>query len=222
MIHKQTVTPQLLDVAQLLCARPELGDFRIVGGTALALHLGHRKSVDIDLFTNSKVNKTYIRTTLVKLFPSSDFILTEESISSRINGVKVDILDDWHMPFLENPVVEGGFRLASLNDIAALKLDAIIERREKKDYVDLYALFEALGPMQVLGRFKEYNPQVSEKSFLFALDQVAAARDNKSIMPEMLIDVTWEEIERSMVTAAKVFLSAQEPPRQRKRRGPRR
>jgi len=74
-------------------------------------------------------------------------------------------------------MVEDGLRLASPMDLAALKLDAIIERREKKDYIDLHVLFKSPGSDAILGKFKTYNPHVSEKSVLFALGEVNTARE---------------------------------------------
>lgn len=221
MIHRNTVTEELLQVARQLCEIPELENFRIVGGTAVALHLGHRESVDIDFFTGVKVDQAIVKRVLEEAFPESSFDTSTDSISSVIRGVKVEIFDDWNTKFQEKAVVEDGLRLASLMDLSALKLDAIVERREKKDYIDLYVLFKSLGAQRVLEKFKSYNPQVSEKSVLFALNEVASARDNKSIMPKVFIDVEWTRIEASMRKAAMDFLETRNPGVKLKRRGPR-
>jgi len=211
MIHFETVTSELLEIARQLCGNPRLNMFRIVGGTAIALHMGHRKSVDIDFFTGEKVNKKEILPILLDMFPGTEFSITEHDISTEINGVKVEIFDDWQTPFLEKPVIEEGLRLASLPDLAAFKLDAIIGRREKKDYIDLYVLFQTLGALHTLRQFKSYNPHISDRSFLFALGEVETARDNKSVMPEMLIDLPWLTIERAMTGAAREFIASQNP-----------
>jgi len=207
MIHTSTVSPQLLEIAQQLSLIPELSSFRLVGGTAIALHLGHRKSVDIDFFSNDKTNKKKITSALRSLFPNQDFFLSQHNISFEVKDVRVELFDDWSTPFLEAPITENGIRLASLNDLAAFKLDAIIERREKKDYIDLFMIFKKLGDMRVLQQFKSYNPHVSDKSVLFALEEVHSARSNKSVMPEMLVEASWIEIESSMIDAAREYLS---------------
>ena len=105
MIHFETVTSELLEIAQQLCADPRLNMFRIVGGTAIALHIGHRKSVDIDFFTVEKVNKKEVLLILRDMFPEAEFSITEHDISAEINGVKVEIFDGWQTPFLEKPVI---------------------------------------------------------------------------------------------------------------------
>lgn len=213
MIHPEAVTPQLLEIAKQLTASSGLSDFRMVGGTAIALQLGHRKSVDIDFFANKTVNKNDVKKTLTGLFPNCEFVLTEHSISFEKHGVRVELYDGRQTPFLEGPVLEGGLRMASLHDLAAFKLDAIVGRREKKDYLDLYVLFEKLGASPVLDKFKSYNPNVSVKSILFALEEAHTSRDNKSVVPEMLIEVSWNEIEKAMVDAAREFLGTQNPER---------
>jgi hypothetical protein len=219
-MHSDTVSQELLKIAQKLSASPELAHFRIVGGTAIDLQVGHRMSGDIDFFTNEKTDKRQVITALKNLFPDAEFTVTEDGIISVINGIKVELFDSWSTPFLEKPVEENGLRLASLKDLSAFKLDAIIERREKKDYIDLYFLFEKFGATNVLDRFKEYNQQVSVKSILFALEQVVEAGKNKSVMPEMLVDLPWSKVEKSMLEAAKEFIAPEKKPRRKK--GPRR
>ncbi|MEI9918172.1 MAG: nucleotidyl transferase AbiEii/AbiGii toxin family protein [Bacteroidota bacterium] len=219
MLHSQTVTDDLLNVARKLCEILELKEFRIVGGTAVALHFGHRISVDIDFFSGEKVNKKHVSTLLMEAFPGSEVYVMQYGIRSEIQGIKVELFDDWSTKFHDTPVIDGGLRLASPMDLAALKLDTIIERREKKDYIDLYVLFKALGSDTILEKFKTYNPHVSEKSVLFALGEVNAARDNKSIMPEMLIDISWEQIEASMIKAAEDYLITRKPQLKVRRRG---
>jgi len=216
MIHSETVTADLLRIAQRLCENRQLDMFRIVGGTAIALHLGHRKSGDIDFFTGEKVNKRELLLILRDMFPGTEFNITQHSISAEIKGVRVELFDEWHTPFLEKPVITDGLRLASLPDLAALKLDVIIERREKKDYIDLYVIFQTLGALRVLQQFKSYNPHVSEKSLLFALGEVEAARVNKSVMPHVLIDLHWATIEHAMIGAAREFIASKKRQQEKK------
>lgn len=210
MLHKNSASPELLEIAQVLSNIPELDSFRIVGGTALALLIGHRKSIDIDFFSNIKVDKRNVIDILKEAFPESVFYRTQHNIRTAIKGVRVELYDDWHTPFRYDPEVHDGLRLASLHDIAAFKLDAIIERREKKDYIDLYFLFNHLGAKNVLNEFKEYNPHLSIKSILFALGEVNVAEENKSVMPEMLAALSWKEVKKTMLDAAKTFIAMQQ------------
>ena len=72
MLHKQTTSPQLIKILELLMEMPRLSSFRLVGGTALSLLKGHRISVDIDLFTDQTYGTTdfeEIENEIKQIFP---------------------------------------------------------------------------------------------------------------------------------------------------------
>lgn len=206
-MYSASVTPALVDIARKLSAETKLNTFRLVGGTAIALQLGHRRSVDIDFFTNETVSKRDIADSLRSLFPGNELFVTTQKISGAVDGIRLELYDDGSTPFLDKPIVDDGIRMATLSDLAAFKLDAIVERREKKDYIDLYVLLQSLGVTKILNAFKSYNPQVSPKSIVFALGEVSEARVNKSVMPEMLMKIPWDEIEKSMISAAREYMA---------------
>ena len=207
MLFKETVTPALLRIASLLCSIPELAHFRMVGGTAIALQLGHRKSVDIDFFTNEKIDRKILQKVLRAHFKQTEFFISTDNIMAEIEGVRVELYDDWLIPFRTEPVTLERLRLASTADLAAFKLSAITGRREKKDYVDLYFLFEHLGLESVLTKFKEYDPLLSPKSLLFALSEVKTAQANQSVMPDMLKEHSWPAITEVMLKASRTYLN---------------
>jgi len=208
-LHTESVIPELLFIAKTVLSIPEIEPYRLVGGTALALRFGHRKSIDIDLFASEKLNKRIISKAITDAFPGSSLDVTEHNVKGFINGVKIELFDGWHAPFQEKPNTIQGIRMASLMDIACLKLDAVIERREKKDYIDLYFLFKTLNATKIFQTYKKYNPYVSDKSFLFALNEVNTAHENKSIMPEMISSVTWKEISENMYSTTRNYLQQQ-------------
>jgi predicted nucleotidyltransferase component of viral defense system len=210
MLHKETVSPVLWNTLEVLCSIPALDSFRLVGGTAIALHLGHRKSVDIDFFSNEKTDKQEIRRLLTKKFPGTEMFVTEHSLAGEIDNVRVELYDDWSIPFRKPAVAEGTARLAALEDLAAFKLSAITARREKKDYIDLFYIFQSLNGLQTLKEFKNYEPLLAIKSVLFALDEVITARENKSPMPNMLKPANWNEIANALTQVAKDYLKAVE------------
>lgn len=208
-LYKETVNADLIEIAQKLSSVSELSSFRLVGGTAAALQLGHRISVDIDFFSNEKFSKRNLVNVLSNSFPGIELFVGVNNIRTTIKGVRVELYDDWTTPFKKESLVNEGIRMADLNDISAFKLEAITERREKKDYIDLYFIFLKLGETTVLNDFKKYNPNISMKSILFALGEVTEAYNNKSVMPEMILPIQWEEVTKSMLNAAKTYLSLQ-------------
>jgi hypothetical protein len=168
--------------------------------------------VDIDFFSNEVVASRVVVASLRRSFPEVEFFVAEHQVSGEVSGVRLELYDQWMVPFQSGPVEAEGLRIASLMDLAAFKLNAITERREKKDYIDLYFLFQSLNPAEVLRAFRKSNPYISSKSILFALTEVVSAAGNKSPMPDMLVSVSWKEIQRSMLEVArawKVKLSAE-------------
>ncbi len=207
-MHKETVTPELLEVLHKLMSVEELTPFRLVGGTAIALQIGHRKSIDIDLFCNEQVNKRSIVASLQQTFANTECFTTSYSINARINDVKIDIYDQWSIPFHKPFLKEEGIRISALEDIAAFKLTAFTERREKKDYIDLYFLFNKFDGVELLKYYKNYNPLLSQKSLLFALHEIDTAEVNKSVMPEMLLPFSWTQAKKKMHQVAKDYFRA--------------
>ena len=207
MVLMDWFLPVLLEVAQLLLSLEQMASFQLVGGTAIALQLGHRKSIDIDLFSNKKVDLRNLSRSIKNAFPETkELTVTQQNISGILKGVRVDIYDEWAIPFRCPPVIEEGISLAALEDLAAFKLSAIIGRREKKDYIDLFFLFKHLSAAKILDDFKEYEPLLSAKSLLFALLEVGTAIENKTPMPEMLVDIDWREIKNAMTEACREYV----------------
>jgi hypothetical protein len=117
--------------------RDFLQQFVLVGGSALSLHLGHRKSIDLDLFTLSDFNSEDIVQYLLKDYSLLTLTQLPQTLISEINGIKVDFIR-FRYPFIRPVLIEDGIRLLTIDDIAPMKLDAITGRGLKKDFFDLY------------------------------------------------------------------------------------
>ena len=116
-----------------------LDDYVLVGGTALALHLCHRKSEDLDFFTfDDSFNKENIFK-YIKTFDDKEILnQTDEQVDVLLNGVKVAFFNaKW--TFLK-PAKKEQFNLASLESIAAMKVNVLFLRAKYRDYYDLYFL----------------------------------------------------------------------------------
>ncbi|MCX6718804.1 MAG: nucleotidyl transferase AbiEii/AbiGii toxin family protein [Candidatus Taylorbacteria bacterium] len=116
-------------------------DFYLAGGTALALQLGHRQSIDLDFFSDKPIKKTLLsylegsfRTTITPIIRSAD------ELTARIYDVKVTFLH-YPFPLLAETVPTAIVPLASVRDIASMKAYALGRRGTLKDYVDLHAIF---------------------------------------------------------------------------------
>ena len=143
MLHTETVEPSTLDLLKKIQALPNMSGMRLVGGTALALHLGHRKSVDLDLFGRFDEHVSF-RYLLMQSGHVADGAENGVVQSLRVDGVKVDFVNYPYL-WLQDPVVDDGVVLAAIPDIAAMKLSAAANRGRKKDFIDIAFLLDSLS-----------------------------------------------------------------------------
>jgi hypothetical protein len=144
MLYKETVKGELWNLLQMLMKDEKLKDFNLVGGTALALRLGHRMSVDIDLFTTKDFNSEMMLKYLQEKYETKliEGGLSNNTILTFIGDIKVDLLAHKY-PLLSPIEINDGIRLISNQDIGAMKLHAIHQSGERyKDFVDMYFLLE--------------------------------------------------------------------------------
>ena len=144
MLQIETVEPNAFSVLTELMEMPELTDFSLVGGTALSLLYGHRKSVDLDLFSEKPFENSIVIDALKKKFHEK-FIIEEKAprfgVFGFIDNVKVDIIRHPHA--LIRPLQKiDNIRFFSTEDIMAMKIQAILGRGKKKDFWDIAELLK--------------------------------------------------------------------------------
>jgi hypothetical protein len=187
MLHKepQVVSPGTFSLIQQLQALPELNEFYLVGGTALALQLGHRNSIDIDLFTQNDLSAQELGAFLKTKFSVRLDYEGRNTLLTFINNVKVDFIKH---PFknINPPVTEEGITFLSKEDIAAMKLNAIVNSGQRlKDFVDIYFLLEYFSIEDMLRFFEKKYPGTN---VLIALKAVSYFDDiDESADPPRLI-----------------------------------
>lgn len=203
MLHTETVEPSTLDLLRRLQRLPDLTSTRLVGGTALALHLGHRKSVDLDMFGTFDPIVSY-RKLLADAGHSVEGAENGTVQSLRVNNVKVGLVN-YPYPWLDDAIEEGNIRLAGLRDIAAMKLSAVANRGRKKDFIDVARLLDVFSLDQMLSLYKE-KFSVSELSFpLRGLMYFDDAEEDP--MPEMFdSNFTWENVKKTVVAATRKYV----------------
>lgn len=158
MLQKEAIQPGTLQLLKALQADGMFAQFHLAGGTGLALQLGHRLSVDLDLFSLTPFDNDFYLEYLEKNY---QFALDYSAISTlkgSIGGVKVDFIS--HSYKLLLPVLETEqIRIYSLADIAAMKVNAIAGNGTRaKDFVDLYFLLELYSVPQILEFYQiKYN-----------------------------------------------------------------
>lgn len=171
MLQTGTVAESTLRLLKNLQAEPLLADTRLVGGTALSLQIGHRESEDLDLFTTDPFDGLQVQSLLIEKYGFIPTVIEEGSLIGFISGVKIDII--YHpFPWLDHAVIEDGMRIASIADIAAMKMHAIINSGKRpKDFVDLAFLsmhysYNELKQM-LLKRYPVYDPIMADKAVIY-------------------------------------------------------
>lgn len=140
MLHKETIEPRTLELLKRLQAEPLLQTFNLVGGTALALRLGHRKSIDLDLFTREEFDLEELKAMLTENYGMKVSFERNQTLKGFVDGVMIDCIR-FNYPHLQAPDIIEGVRLESISDIIAMKLSVIAQNGTRvKDFIDIAVL----------------------------------------------------------------------------------
>ena len=159
-LHTEAVAPVLWKVLSELMATEPMSGFCLAGGTALGLLYGHRTSVDLDLFRDQAFDAVKLGGFLIEQFGLTESSIESNSVSGVIQGIRVDCLAHRY-PMIAEVRHWDGIRLLAVEDIAAMKLNAIANRGSKKDFWDLYELMQHFDRQQLLGFFKQKYPSAN-------------------------------------------------------------
>jgi hypothetical protein len=184
-------------------ALPALTETRLVGGTSLALQLGHRQSEDIDLFGTLRADEFELFSQVNSL---GDVILIQNTSNIKvwtINGIKFDLVN-YPYPWLEEMITTKNLRLAGKKDIAAMKLAAITGRGARKDFIDIYFLLQefSLGEMLrlYLNKYRDGSIMLVLKSLLYFND---AELEMESVM---LTPIKWARIKSTISALVEEYI----------------
>lgn len=191
MFYFETIGSDTLQLLRDLQKIPFFSELRLVGGTSLALQIGHRKSIDIDLFGNIMADYLAIIKDLNKLGTVTQLKRTENINIFIINNIKVDIVN-YHYQWIEDKIENGGIILAGKRDIAAMKLAAITGRGTKKDFIDLYFLLQEYNLKEML---EFYSQKFIDGSVFLVLKSLLYFNDAETEEhPVMLKPIDWAKI----------------------------
>ena len=161
MLQTTTVERRTLELLKQLQSLSEFSNFHLAGGTALALYLGHRKSIDLDLFTPYPFNTARLEHFLVTKFGFQGDYSEQNTLKGRIDEVKIDCITHPYS-LLQKPLEEEGIRLYSQPDIIAMKLSAIADNGSRlKDFIDIAYLSTRYSFQEMLGFYVQKFPTSS-------------------------------------------------------------
>lgn len=202
-----TTSPLLINTLSQLMSEPLFNPFRLVGGTALSLQLGHRISVDIDLFTDVDYDSLdfdlfdkYLRkkfsyfdtTSVVPVAFGKTYYIGED----EVNNIKLDIY--YTDTFIETFKLTNGIRLATINEILSMKMDIINRGGRKKDFWDVHEFIEDYTLPELFDLHKRRHPFTHNANHLIEkfIDFSSADEDFE---PQCLRGKYWEIIKLDLL-----------------------
>lgn len=191
MLFYKTIEPSTLDLLKKIQSESFFRECRLVGGTSLAMQLGHRKSIDLDFFGKFEPDSFQIKEILKKIGPIQIIQESKFIFQYIANGVKIDFVN-YPYEWISEKINEDNLVLASPKDIAAMKLAAITNRGTKKDFIDLFELLGYFPLSEMFDFYKEKYPDGIPFMTLKSLTWFEDAEEDP--MPTMFRDYSWQTV----------------------------
>lgn len=200
MLHEETVKPGTLDLIQKLMQDQQFNSFYLVGGTALALKLGHRESIDIDLFNIGDFDAVKLAAHLEKQYHALIRRQQSNYVSGSISNVDFDLISHKYPAVKQIETIQG-IRMMSLEDIAAMKINAIVHSGQRiKDFIDIHYLLQEFEYKDILEFYFSKYPNVNQTQ---ARNSLLYHKDIDFNVPVILKDknLRWQHVSASINNA---------------------
>jgi len=196
MLHTETVEPGTLELLRKLQSEEMLKNAYLVGGTSLALRLGHRKSIDIDLFIKEDYDNEELAYFLQTKYDFQVKACRGWTLKGEIDKVKIDIIS-YKYDFVEEPEIIDGVKMISIPDIIAMKLVAISDSGNRmKDFVDIAYLSTMYSFEDMLSffaqKYPKSNPMTAAKGLSYFGDL-----DQKDIV-DTTVKFSWNAVKKRL------------------------
>lgn len=202
MLHYKTIEPATLELLKKLLAVPGFENLRLAGETSLTLQIGHRTSIDLDLFGLLDIEPEEVLDAIRSLGTVTVLKNSRNIHIFMLNNIKVDIVN-YNYPWLTPTNKTDNLRLASLEDICAMKLAAVAGRGTKKDFIDVYFLLRSFALQEMFRfyslKYADASPFMVVKSLLYFDD---AEKDPEPLMFEPF---NWEKLKHELQKQVQSF-----------------
>jgi hypothetical protein len=199
-----------LELIQQLQSDVALEKFTLVGGTALSLQIGHRISIDIDFFSMEAFDQQEMLQHLESNYGFQEQYSHTNTLKGIINGVFVDLLRHDYK-YVAEPANIMGMRLASKQDIAAMKVNAITGNGTRvKDFIDIYFLLKEFSFSEII---EFYKTKYNSRNDFHAVKSLTYFEDiDADTWPKMLLEKTLklDDIKNTLVEQRDLFLKNQQ------------
>jgi len=204
--HWEAVPAKIRQLWPTLARQPSIRQFYLAGGTALALQLGHRISIDLDFFPIDREVDDPIRSEIVAALSSVAEVVVLEDVFGNllmmVDSVRTGFFG-YGYPLVSPPLPLDGIQLASLADIGLMKLDAVSDRATRKDFYDLYLIAQSIPLDELVQLSKVKYPLVRDFEFMVYRGLTFFDVADKQADPDLLIELTWDTVKSFFIDQAK-------------------
>jgi len=207
MLHKEAVDYPTLELIKQLQEKDYMHGFHLVGGTAIALMIGHRKSVDVDLFSDFSFDTAQLLENISADFDFNLFFSSKNTLKGSIDKIQVDILAHRY-PLISKPVTQENISMLSLPDIIAMKLNAIATSGQRvKDFIDVYYLLDKYSISDMVDFYKTKYSQYNEVNILKSL--VYFEDVDLTDWPQIMADpeLEWNKVKQRLIQATRDYMT---------------
>ncbi len=201
-MYKNALLPATAKVVQKIHEVTFLKPFYLSGGTALALHLGHRESEDLDFFIYDSFDPQQLQSKIQKYGQLESVEIAEGTLNAFLDTVKLQFLF-YPYPLLQPTNDWEGLSISSIVDVACTKIITISMRGSKKDFIDLYFLLKLYSLQELFEKVDQKYQGVNYNRAHLAKSLVYFEDAEMQPMPRMLQSVQWEDVKRSITQAVK-------------------
>jgi hypothetical protein len=198
--HPEVLNPLQKKILQQLGPILMRQHYYLGGGTTIAIYLGHRHSVDLDWFTEEGITDPMRLAQNIrdKGIPFVTGQIERGTLHGTISGVRISFLE-YKYPLLKPLIIwqKAACQLATLEDLACMKLSALTQRGSKKDFVDIYAL--GLRYFSLRDMLRLYQKKFSVEDMGHVLYGLSYFDDaDKERLPKMFWDTNWRTIKKTI------------------------
>lgn len=203
-MHDETLAKETSIFLHKITSKSFLKPFYLSGGTALALHLGHRESEDLDFFTTADFDPAQIQQQLEIISPLSSVEQSQGTLNCHAGIVQLQFL---HYPYslIAKPVTWKNINISSVEDIACTKLLTIGSRGSKKDFIDLYFILQEYSLNELFRLLTKKYPKTDYNQVHLLKSLVYFEDAELQPMPRMHIKKSWDEVKSQILRAVKRF-----------------
>lgn len=204
-MYQEVINAKTKRILETIDRIKEIENFYLAGGTALALQLGHRKSIDLDWFSQKEFDVGILKKDLSSFGALKIDSEDKQTLNCQLDDIKISFfVYSYKILF---PLIDfNKIKLADERDIACMKIDTISSRSAKKDFIDLYFLLEKYRLEELLGLFDKKYAGIEYNRFHLLKSLTYFDDAESEPMPEMLKEISWEEIKDKVREKVKTLI----------------